>query len=49
MGIAEEDLTLLREAVAEVAKYNLGSIMCKKTDWTISITTQVNWLAETVT
>ena len=48
MGITKEDLTLLSEAVAEVAEKNLGKIVSKKTNWTASITTKVNRLAETV-
>ena len=32
LGIAEEDVTLLREAVAEVAEKTLGKITSRKTN-----------------
>ena len=32
MNIAEEDLTLLREAITEVAENTLGNIMYKQTN-----------------
>ena len=49
MSIAEEDLTLLREAVAEIAKSTAGDITRKKTNWTTSLSAQVTRLEETVT
>ena len=49
LGIAEEDVTLLREPVAEVAEKTLGNIMSKKTNWTALLTIKVNRLAEAVT
>ena len=47
--IAEEDLTLLREVIIEVVEKNLGDIMSRKTNWTASLTTKLNQLAEAVT
>ena len=49
MNIVEEDLTLLREVVVEVAESTLGNITRRKTNWMTSLTAQVNRLAEAIT
>ena len=48
MGIVDEDLTLLSDAVTEVAEKILGNIVRKQTNWMASITMKVNQLAETI-
>ena len=48
MVIVDEDLTLLTEAVTEVAKKTLGKLTRRQNNWKSSITTKVNQLGETV-
>ena len=47
--ILDEDLTLLRDAVAEVTEKTLGKLVMMQTNWTAVITTKVNQLAWTIT
>ena len=49
MGIVDEDMTLLSEAVVKVANKTLGNLTSRQTNWTASTTTKVNRLAETAT
>ena len=48
MNIAEEDMNLLREAIAKVAKSTLGNITRKQTNWMTSLSAQVTRLEEYV-
>ena len=49
MGIVDEDLTLIRDVVAEVTEKTLGNIVARQTNWMVGIATKVNQLAQTVT